>query len=109
MLFSKVLSRTDYWMRMAIVTLSEIGGFFLVMFISNVIPSLGFSAMMLYGVLNIVILVVTPFWSLYRLHDVGLNGLFMFLNFFPGFGSLMMFVILLLPRNTFDYWRPART
>ena len=58
-------------------------------------------------VVYVVLLIVSLRWMIFRLHDVGLSGWWYFISFIPYIGALVFLVLLLMPTNQFDQYRPV--
>lgn len=94
------MGRKEYWLK----TIGSSLGLFLV---GTLLTSIADAFLFLYIIGAVVLWVVTLMWARLRFHDVGLSGAWLFLSLVPVIGNIAVFIILILPANTFDTYGKA--
>lgn len=89
------MGRKEYWLK----TIGSSLGLFLV---GSFLSYLAEFFLIVYILGAVVLWVVTLMWARLRFHDVGLSGAWLFLSLVPVIGNIAVFIILVLPANTFD-------
>lgn len=89
------MGRKEYWLK----TIGSSLGLFLV---GTLLTALADFFLIIYIIGAVVLWVVTLMWARLRFHDAGLSGAWLLLSLVPIVGNIAVFIILVLPANTFD-------